>query len=470
MGSLLSSWGIPTQEAGTVFRIIQAISAITPKPDDSVKAGPIHSTRVMNGPFKSYHDGDKQAVLALSLGRRRPNFIPAEISEERRPLFKLTHLPTLLCLLRKTDHKIQLLRRLASRVTGLDHENSIILCFTLADSKRDVVFASAGAKILEDQHSRATKKRGARHRRWIERPTKAYEKAKAIRIFEENLIAAIHTDPTHDPATWEQLFQQQSALPESNEKLNAIGVDSSNSSHHEHVQGDLSPDKFYNEYPESVQRKHRHETVEYLESDNPFQGNTAPWFHDTLTETVTFESSNGSYGYLVGQRDDCESTTYYPICEHASLYCRGYGNSEDSPRDISVLELTYEDVLWCFESGLVSSRRLWSALRLEQAFGFLRVLSAIYSNYEHLAASGATICSAIVDLPFQPPILDFSDKPIDWPNAADNLKVTRYSIIGLIGYFETAHNVVNGLQDDSMVIGLSGGDSIFVSSKVCISR
>ncbi|KAI1743173.1 hypothetical protein F4680DRAFT_471554 [Xylaria scruposa] len=395
---------IPIQETGAVLRIIQAFSISM---SDSVRADFRKFTSAISRPFKAYNDGNQQAVLAASLGRRRPNFIPAKILQNRRAFFQLAHLPTLLYPLRSTEHKIQLLRRLASRVAALNSENSIILCFNLARDKQDVVFASACAKTLEDQPSETSKKSGPRHHRWIERP-KAYYEAK------------VHTITKRNAA---------------------------------------------NDYYEgsALQRKHRHEKLEYLESNKDFEGDTTPWFHDTLTETVTFEYSHGSYGYLIGQRDNCESVDHNLVCEHGSLYCRGYGNFEDPPQDCSVPELTFEDVLWCFESGLISSERLETVLRREAAFGFLQVLSAIYSTYEDLAACGATICSAIVNRPFQPPILGESD---DWLNADNNLKINRYTVLRLIGYFATAEYIDHGLKHDSRVIGLGGGDSIFVLSKL----
>jgi hypothetical protein len=229
----------------------------------------------------------------------------------------------------------------------------------------------------------------------------------------------------------------------------------------------LPRDEFYRDHLDRLERE-CHEKVEYLESGN-FEGDSSPWFHDTLTQTITFGCSDGSYGYLIGQRDDCELTDYYPTCEHASLYCRGYGNSDDPPRDFVVPELTIEDVLWCFESGLISRTRLERVLKREPAFGLLWALSSIYSTYKDLAACGATICSAILDRPFRPPILDYSGESDVWLRVTDNLKVDRHSMICLIGYFETADNIAHGLKDDPRVIGLSGGDSIFVLSKVCTS-
>ncbi|KAI3316533.1 hypothetical protein HD806DRAFT_517305 [Xylariaceae sp. AK1471] len=465
MGSLLSSWRIPVEETGTALKIIQAISKSMP---NSVRADPRRSMRLVNRPFKGYHDGDQQAVLATSLGRRRPNFIPAEILQNRRSFFQLTHLPTLLYLLRKTDHKIWLLRRLASRVAGLSSENSIILCFSLAGEKQDVVFASACPKTLEDQHYETPKKRGPRHHRWIERP-KAYKEARANTIMKEN-TANDHHGGSASGTTLEQMIQLGPMLPAMDEKPSGTQADPPIGNHHDfasHTRRKVPSLKdFYDDYLNDFERKWRGEKVEYLESGKDFEGDTKPWFHDTLTETVTFEYSHGSYGYLAGQRDDCEPTDHHPICEHASLYCRGYGNSEDPPQDFSVPELTFEDVLWCFESGLVSSKRLETVLEREPAFGFLGVLSAIYSTYEDLAGCGATICSAIVDRPFQPPILDLSGKSYDWLNWVENLKINRHTVICLIGYFETADNIAHGLKPDSRVIGLSGGDSIFVLSKL----
>ncbi|KAF2962700.1 hypothetical protein GQX73_g10875 [Xylaria multiplex] len=472
MGSLLSSWRVPTQETGTVLRIIEAISTITSKSaSEMADADPRESTRSMNPPFKGYHDGDQQAVLAMSLGRRRPNFIPKVVVQKRKPFFQLTHLPRLLYLLKNTDNKIQLLRRLASRVPGLNYENSIILCFRLARDKQDLVFASACTKLPEDEIDGITKKHEPGHHRWVKPPIGAWEKAKARRTF-GNTITDYHGGPTYGLSTLDQMLSFDSALSASNEQPGTIQTDHFADNYREsalrHGREFLSLDEFCSGHLDDLQRNYPHEKLEYLECGKDLEGDTKPWFHDTLTGTVTLNYSDGSYGYLIGQRDDSELTDHHPKCEHASLYCRGSGNSLDPPRDFSVPELTFEDVLWCFESGLVSPKRLESTLKREPAFGFLRVLSAIYSTYEDLAACGATICSAIVDHPFRPPILELSGKSNDWINV-ENLKINRHSVICLIGYFETADNIADGLKDDCRVIGLGGGDSIFISSEVCIA-
>ncbi|KAI0521209.1 hypothetical protein F5B22DRAFT_565905 [Xylaria bambusicola] len=424
MGSLLSTWRTPIQATSIVFKIIKAITDLTSAPIieaiDNLRDSPGISTRSLSRLFKAYQDRDPQAVLATHLGRRRPNFVPVEIMRARRPFFKLTHLPSLLYLLRSSEHKISLLRRLASRVTGLNAENSIILCFSLEREKEDIVYASACAQPPEDRYGAAAKNRGPRHHRWIERPRRY---AQDRDINKENIAGNIHASEE---------------VP--------------------------SFDEFCSSNLDRLQREHPHEKIEYLGGGN-FKGDTRPWFHDTLTGTVTLNYTQGSYGYLIGQRDDCELSDHHPRCEHASLYCRGYGISEDSPRDYSIPELTFEDVLWCFESGLISSRRLISSLKLEPAFGFLKCLSVIYETYENLASCGATISSAIVDHPFQPQILDISGTD-PWLDVDNRLRINRHSVLCLIGYFETASNIADGLKDDSRILGLSGGDSIFILSKL----
>jgi len=437
MGSLLGSWRVPICETSYALRIIKAIQAIptilsTP---GSPPANLRKPTSVMTRAFKAYHDADQQAILATSLGRRRPKFIPPEVLHGRKPFFELTHLPTLLYVIDDTEHKIHLLRRLASRVTGLNYGNSIISCFRLSGSKRGVVFASACAKPSENRDEVSSKKRSPVHCRWVYPPKEAYERA--CRKAKENAVRRMDSsvDGSEEPM----------AHSASQEIL-------------------VSRDEFYKDYLGYLEREHR-EKVEYLESGD-FEGDSKPWFHDTLTQTVTFGYSDSSYGYLIGQRDDCELTDHHPTCDHASLCCRGYGNSDEPRQHFAVPELTLEDVLWCFESGFVSPTHLERVLKGEPAFGFLQVLSSIYSAYEDLAACGATICSAIVHRPFRPPVLDYSGASDTWPRVTNNLKIKRHFMICLIAYFETADNIAHGLKDDSRIIGLSGGDSIFVLSKV----
>ncbi|KAI1637736.1 hypothetical protein F4809DRAFT_302927 [Biscogniauxia mediterranea] len=102
-------------------------------------------------------------------------------------------------------------------------------------------------------------------------------------------------------------------------------------------------------------------------------------------------------------------------------------------------------------------------VKSEPFFGFLIILAAICEIYKEPSAGGATISSAIVDTPFQPPVLRTKLDQVNWATADDYVTVNRHTAIGLIGYFETATNIIEGIgEDDFRIIGLSGGDSIFV--------
>ncbi|KAI1637735.1 hypothetical protein F4809DRAFT_660800 [Biscogniauxia mediterranea] len=101
---------------------------------------------LLSRPIDAYLAGEKQAILAVSLGRRRPRFLPAELTKSPRFLFQLTHLPSLLFLLKEVNRKIELLRRLGSRIDGLDKDNSVILCFRTYGQDKSRTFASVFAK------------------------------------------------------------------------------------------------------------------------------------------------------------------------------------------------------------------------------------------------------------------------------------------------------------------------------------
>ena len=422
MGSLLGAWNIPPRETGTVLKIIEAISTTM-----STTASAMGDTKVpkfkLSRPFKEFHDGNQQALLAISLGRRRPNFLTPEIIRSRYgPFFALSTLSFLLYLLGNPDNKIQLLRRLASRVPGLNSDNSIILCFSRANGGKDMIFASARPTVPEDSSFETTKKRQPNHHRWIDG-----RRQWQIKVGAANIINATDDD-----------YESESCL-------------------------------------HSLQRLYPHEKVEYLETSEQDVWSTRPWCHNHLDKSVSFSSYRKPYRYMIGQEDNLD-TARYPESEHASLYCQGYRTDERC----AVPELTFEDILWCFETGLLSSTRLEKVLVLEPAFGFLKVLSAIYATYEDLAACGATISSAIVDRPIHIPILDrlptkdpksfmhhdFGFEENRFLNLSCRLNISRNSVISLIGYFETATDIADGVKDGMRIIGLCGGDSIFISSKV----
>ncbi|KAI3321170.1 hypothetical protein HD806DRAFT_524134 [Xylariaceae sp. AK1471] len=340
---------------------------------------PVPWENVLVKPLNEFLAGNQQSALAVSLGHRRPKFLPAEITKGRKQFLRLTYLPTLLYLLESKDRNIRILRRLASRVEGLNDTNSIMVLFKLSTQRDDFAVVSAFHKPLIQTD--VDSKRRPMHHRWIELPREAYRNS-------------------------ERLAESQGSK---NAGLGSNGIS--------RISDLIADDKSYL----NTDRTERPlETVEYMDSD------TESWFFDTLTQTIQFGlEPEDTYGFFMGQRDDCIPMDHYPICEHASIYCKGHGNLDATRRDFTVPEVFFEDILWCFESGLISPER-------------------------EPAACGATIASTIVNNPFN-----------------DRLKtLNRFSAICHTEYFETAFNVAKGLNSDYRVIGLSGGDSIFIWARL----
>ncbi|KAI5917837.1 hypothetical protein F4810DRAFT_716089 [Camillea tinctor] len=197
------------------------------------------------------------------------------------------------------------------------------------------------------------------------------------------------------------------------------------------------------------------------------QGNTGPrdwsWFYDPRSRTVSFGTDpKNSYGYLSRQKDGCEHLGHRLIREHAAIYCKGHEDPVATVQALPTPKLTFQDVLWCFQSGFIDPDRLREILESEPCFGFLKVLAAVCELYKEPSAGGATTSSAIVDAPFQP-ILRTKLDQVEWTRADGYVKVNRHAAISLIGYFETTSNIIEDVgEDDVRIIGLSGGDSIFI--------
>ncbi|KAK8015783.1 serine threonine kinase [Apiospora marii] len=169
IGSLLRRWSIPKNGINKAIMIMQEMKRVVPAGENRVVNGDWR--HVIEQSLNAYTAGDKEAVLAVSLGRRRPGFMPAPLTDERKPLFGLLHITNLLFLLKDPDRKIELLRRLAARVKGLDNTNSIIFCFDQNSAQGLYLqFATALPRTEESESLPSPACRRNCYHRWIQVP------------------------------------------------------------------------------------------------------------------------------------------------------------------------------------------------------------------------------------------------------------------------------------------------------------
>ncbi|RYP82303.1 hypothetical protein DL769_001705 [Monosporascus sp. CRB-8-3] len=521
--------------------------------------------RAIHEPILNYLDEEKQATLAVSLGRRRPKFLPDVLTADRKALFQLAYLPTLLFLLKDADNKIELLRRLGSRIDGLNRANSIILCFEDTKFKTHRVFASVFGYEEDEKDCPEARKRRGKHSRWIDVPPAFDSPGRHQNISPEERGGnseegssgpAIHpTSLLNKPSSDSENPQNEQPKSPEAESLHSGTEDSLDDyslGHQDHWDsaiehagvhdskdnryidqgdpipihkpdtntvmgrdpkfgnldlyagfdatytirnsepGDLTtnedcrynitnedesgidvvsvidvtePEEVYSgvinkqyealraEYLERIQRKHSEEKVQYLGSEK------GSWCHNPDIDTVTYSEDPGKvYRFLLGQQEDSGPLEYFPACEHAAIYAEvGF-----EPSDLNDTVVTVDDILWCFHSNLIDPNRLSTVLKAEPAFEFLQVLSAIFTIYQELATSGATITCRIVNSVFNPPIFRKPLERHEWFEAHAHLSITQQAAIRLIGHFETGYDVIEGLATNYNIIGLSGGDSIYV--------
>ncbi|RYP42064.1 hypothetical protein DL767_000576 [Monosporascus sp. MG133] len=400
---------------------------------------------------------EEQASLAVSLGRRRPQFLPTAVTAERGTLLRLTHAPDLMFILRDVDEKVELLRRLAGRVSWLNEDNCIILCFDSSHPTRsNYTFATVFPEIYEQEGVSKSRKRSSGHHRWVTPPT--FQRYSALQNnqdthFQEQFIDLQHQSPSGiygdsllSSGTRQEVYDGGTTLQPSQmaygEFPSPLFADDLTSGDHEKEAAAL----------EDIQRRLPGEKVEYLDE-------RMLWSYNPYDETVyAHDTPEEAYLLLFGQtiqEDDLYGT-------HAAIYVKENQRPPSSAGRSLVAAVTLEDILWCFESGFVDPNKLRIFLELDAAFAFFKVLWAVSKVYREPSAGGATITGTIVDGTFSPPILPKDLTKLDWMEADRHLTVSQGTAIGLIGYFETGYNIVEELKGNYNIIGLSCGDSIFI--------
>ncbi|KAI1074684.1 hypothetical protein F5B20DRAFT_595893 [Whalleya microplaca] len=497
LGSLSRGWSLPVEGTHEVLKILEAIAQTMPsKNEDGWK-------HIIYDSLRNFLSEQKQAIRAVFLGRRRPKFLPTVLTVNRKPLFQLIYLPTLLFLLKDVDRKIELLRRLGSRVHGLDGDNSVIVCYEYVREKTNTVFCSV---FREESHNEdeltQSRKRNTKHHRWIDLPkmNDARDDVKTLETNGDGIYGMInpsdllinpfeatppeqkrpHTEDSSEEGSENEYryFMGRDLSPTAEFETgidletrvdkdvgNQKDTDLESKCTGENLELSITFDatmkeqrnprfeKYYAAYLDEVQRNYPNERVRFISDKDE------AWYQDIFWKKVTHsEDPENSYDFLFGQTEDCAPDGKLPVCEHAAIYAKGHVDIMEENYNVVALE----DVLWCFQSGLIDPNRLNTVLAQEPALAFLKVLSTIHTLYQKPAAGGATISCTIVDSEFKPPIFSKKLESHDWFEAHTHISINQRSAIGLIGYFETGYDVSEGMKGDYNTIGLSGGDSIYI--------
>jgi hypothetical protein len=243
---------------------------------------------------------------------------------------------------------------------------------------------------------------------------------------------------------------------------------------HEHALRHLK--ELCSTYRTQRERQLPDETIEYL---NRLDNEMPQWTYERSKDVVKSNSGPGHFIPFFGQASKADSSSarslddnpsddydywHKPLGEHAMVYTKVEGRArarmmENKP------SVTLEDLLWCFEHDLIDSARLQEVLTRQREFALLRVLAAVGEIYREPTSGGATISCSIINQPFNPPIFPKAVEK-DWVTAMQQMEINENTAIALIGYFETGHNVMENMKGDYKIIGLSGGDSIFVWTAV----
>ncbi|KAF7527306.1 hypothetical protein G7054_g10531 [Neopestalotiopsis clavispora] len=494
LGSLMARWSVPKSDTANALKIFDKIALALLALDNDL-SGP-RWYDVLKEPIQSFLAEDSQAGLAMLLGRRRQEFLPNGIAIEQKSMFGLRHLPTLLITLKDNEARIELLRRLAARVFGLNSENSIIVLFDNGFPRTNLVFATATTKhgtqhgdTQGDVDMDASPPIKGLHKRWIHGAISSARKAgdkneememlmEKERLLDEPAATVYLPDLRRvDSGSLTDLdMESDKAEGEKGSRYDISDHETTQYASHPDLsdfledserelqkilseQGPQIPDiKGTNEYGHQQKLL---EDVEFLDNDAD-NSRTLPWNYDGATKTIKHCDDGEEYMFLLGLENGAEFTEYSSILQHAAVYAKAHINLDLSQQG----PLNLEDVLWCLEFDMIDLSRLKEAVARQAVFPFLEVLFAVSKMYSEPASGGANISGSIVDRPFDPPVFSRKIQGDDWFHAPSYLKMNQYTAIDLISYFETGYQVLDTMKGKYNIIGLCSGDSIFMLTEL----
>ncbi|KAK8104825.1 uncharacterized protein PG998_011858 [Apiospora kogelbergensis] len=465
IGSLLRRWDIPRAEVYKAIKVIQEINKCLPEGRDGTSGD---WRLAIDEPLHVYLSGDKEAALAVSLGRRRPDFLRNFLTGSRR-LFGLQDVAYLVSVLKGPDCKIDLLRRLSSRVNGIDNTNSVIVCFdNLPTGITDLQFATVLPHTLDDGNSPSQNRRRNKYHRWIEvpgivcQPEPSFDDSGTsigLQSVTEGLFVSEEAQGSrHSPSMADQ--EPPTAIQEAAKRKYEEGCA-------DYIM--KWERRLHNEKVEFLKPKQEGTTLPSWGSASlaggvvlPTQSISYPWCYDSYSNVVTFYGQSlKRFEPFFGQYCEVFTKSVIPQArfEHVAVYLDRKWLPKTTCEPPTV---TLDDVLWCFEHDIIDRSRLRTVLEEDHAYGLFRILGVVGKIYREPAAGGATISGSIVEKEFKPPIFR---KPT-MGQARSSFSIEPRSAIALIGYLETGSNFIDNMKGDYNIIGLSSGDSIFVRSAI----
>lgn len=166
LGAFLGRWRVPVQGTKLALKVISTVAHIIPKDGGYNSVEEIWPTIVIE-PLLSFFADDESAALAVSLGRRRPHFLPSFANADQL-FFGLTQLKVLLHVMIGVDAQIELLRRVAQKVAGLDGSNAIIKYRERVMSHPGPHFTTVFPAQALSADEEPPAKKSARHKRWVD--------------------------------------------------------------------------------------------------------------------------------------------------------------------------------------------------------------------------------------------------------------------------------------------------------------
>lgn len=158
IGAILANWAVPVPETDEALQYLLAlVTAVEIDPDSKIDRW----IPMVTASIRSYYQNSERGRLLLGLGRRRRCMIhedftlssylnPGSKDRHFRPFYGTTYVSDALNMLKGTEERVSLLRRLAERVDGLRDNECVIAFFQDSTPQHTTVFP---------QHTNESKRR-----------------------------------------------------------------------------------------------------------------------------------------------------------------------------------------------------------------------------------------------------------------------------------------------------------------------
>ena len=461
LGTLLGLWKTPATDTSLYIRFVHTLcSKIENYGFKSQSGWAQFLAKAASTYLRATGEDAEISIKLINLGRRRArDFIPQNLTTHQDlPFFNLNNPNILFGLLNGHEERIQLLRRLASKMAPLYKVDNIIR-YSVPNSK-DAVARDHKIKVNIPQVNKREPSDPENDDMELDGPEVDDMESGTSNTECHDDMGLV--DPLDDEID-DQMSGSESTTTTSEKRFKNLRKASCYATvfpqfpiflHGSNAADRVSQESIHHRW--GLKGELQLKTLEpdlLQEIHHPVDGILRSEGMNIIAKNLATESET-TFAFLFGDS------------ETAAIYTRITGVSYITDEHVPKIEC--EDLLWCLDSGYVAEESLAALLTnlsssVFQTFYALSVAAMIYESLSDATVDVRTLELPFMHSPFAKCVLDRSSGP---PAALWTLphEISLRLALSLVAYFEGGSNVPLHAFDNS--IALSAEDSIYVSKKV----